>query len=190
MSWFKPSIQDLLKHFTPQQPQQKVQEILASLKQEMPTPCLMLVGEPQVGKSSIVRSLTQDPNAHIGEGDGIPVTAGLHLYHFPPNEFPLWTFIDTPGLGGCFDPQERTLLEHFLQGQNVETAEGEKLPAPHLVLLCVRVDDTALNILPKLEQLLDVYAQQSSHKPPLLVVQTCLHRILHPHPSPYPFGQT
>ncbi|MCB9638844.1 MAG: 50S ribosome-binding GTPase [Myxococcales bacterium] len=190
-NWILQQGRRFLDLFIPKQPQDKIDEMMAKLREEMPSPCLLLLGEPQVGKSSVVRSLTQDPNARIGQGDGRPVTESLQLYRFPPDsKVPLWSFLDTPGLG-AFDEkesieQDRTLLR-LLTGEE-KTDEGEPIPQPHMILICVRADDRVLHILSSLELLRPLWGRKADPLP-VLVVQTNLHRVLYPHPMPYPFGE-
>ncbi len=191
-NWFLQQGKRFLDLFVPKHPQDKIDEIMSKIRNEIPTPCLLLLGEPQVGKSSVVRSLTQDPEARIGQGDGLPVTDVLALYNFPPqSEMPLWSFLDTPGLG-AYDQtdsieQDRTLLQ-MLAGES-SSQEGLPIPQPHLILTCMRADDRSMGILSSLQHLQPLWGRK--HDPlPVLVVQTCLHRVLFPHPMPYPFGET
>ncbi len=190
-NWLLQKGKQLLDLFVPKHPQDKIDEIMAKVRQEMPTPCLLLLGEPQVGKSSVVRSLTQDPEARIGQGDGCPVTDALALYNFPPqSEMPLWSFLDTPGLGAHDHSdsieQDRLLLQ-TLTGK-VSAQEGEPIPQPHLILACMRVDDRSMAILSSLKRLQPLWGRAQDPLP-VLIVQTCLHRVLYPHPMPYPFGE-
>ncbi|TNE51926.1 MAG: DUF697 domain-containing protein [Deltaproteobacteria bacterium] len=179
-----------LRTFQPKDPEQTLQEVLNQVGDQLPTPCLALVGEPQVGKSSVVRLLTGDPNARIGDGDGIPVTEHFEEYRFPPNtDVPLWVFLDMPGLGAqnlALDQQE---LQDLLDGkaQAPDSPGAEHVPSPHAFLVCVRVDDEELGIIPWLQHLAKKLPGGGASVP-FLVVQTCFHRLLHPHPMPYPFG--
>lgn len=180
-----------LGSFQPKDPDQTLQEVLDQVSDQLPTPCLALMGEPQVGKSSVVRLLTGDPNARIGLGDGVPVTDHFEEYRFPPkSDVPLWIFLDMPGLGAQDLALDQKELEDLLSGQakSPRSPGASHVPSPHAFLVCVRADDEELGILPWL-RLLSKNLPQRGTTVPFLVVQTCLHRILHPHPSPYPFGK-
>jgi uncharacterized protein (DUF697 family) len=196
-SWLWQQGQWILSWFLPKDPQSRVDEMMETLRNQMPTPCLLLLGEPQVGKSSVVRALTQDPHAKIGEGAGIPVTDAMRLYPFPPqSELPLWFFLDIPGLGATearaqageeLDSPEAAALYQMLTEEAPKDTTGKPIPKPHLILLCVRADDSKLRILRELAKIQAILDKQKIFLP-ILVVQTCLHRLLHPHPAPYPFG--
>lgn len=176
-----------LKLFMPDDPFQAIQAEISKLRTELPTPCIQLLGEPQVGKSSVVRALTGDTNARIGLGDGVPVTERIDAYAFPPNaELPLWMFLDTPGLGAETDEDEHE-FDALLRGE-ATLPDGSSIPRPHFLLLCLRADDEALHILPRAEQAATQLSEENDPLP-VLVVQTCLHRLMHPHPMPYPFGE-
>lgn len=177
-----------LRSFLPSDPLQELHSVFEQLQTELPPPCILLLGEPQVGKSSVVRTLTHSTDVQIGLGDGIPVTEYIQAYPFPKNsEYPLWIFLDTPGVG-THTPNEEAV--HQLQDSYAKENSQEHgllLPKPHMILACIRVDDEELALLPWLE----TWSQPlDSHEAPLplLVVQTCLHRVQHPHPEPYPFG--
>lgn len=177
-----------LDRFLPSDPLAAMDEVFSRLKQELPSPCIVLVGEPQVGKSSSVRVLTGDPAAEIGLGDGVPVTMDIEAFHFPKDsELPLWTFLDTPGVGTKDLSAEKEDFVRLYQGEATFGETDQPVPAPHMMLACVRVDDEELNILPWLQQWKTL--SEVHETLPLLVVQTCLHRIMHPHPMPYPFGE-
>ncbi len=184
----KEQLDNILKFMMPINPMKSIEEELERLRKELPPPCLFLIGEPQVGKSTIVRTLTGDTEARIGFGDGIAVTKHLNLYHFPPEaELPLWIFLDTPGLGAAKEDEE--IFEDVLDGE-ASTEKGVKVPVPDVVLVVVRVDDTKLGVLPWAKRAVETLKRyHEAEEIPILVVQTSLHRLLHPHPMPYPFGK-
>jgi uncharacterized protein (DUF697 family) len=182
-------VRNALARFLPSDPSKEMGDVFSDLRHSLPTPCLALLGEPQVGKSSTVRVLTGDPNAHIGLGDGVPVTNRMEAYSYPPeSELPLWTFLDTPGVGTVSPDEEAQSFAQLLQGAaTVELEDGttQPLPIPHMLIICVRADDEELAVLPWLS-MWDKH--ETGRDLPLLVVQTCLHRVAYPHPTPYPFG--
>jgi uncharacterized protein (DUF697 family) len=177
------------KSFTAADPLEQMGEVIERVRKELPTPCIALLGEPQVGKSSIVRFLTGDPRARIGFGDGIPVTKHFEVYQFPKEaEIPLWLFLDMPGLGTRQVQIEREELQTLLEGQAMLAPQNTPLPAPQMFIVCARIDDRELGILNWLNKIIEQIGADRS-LPPFLVIQTCLHRLWHPHPDPYPFGE-
>ncbi|NDW02614.1 YcjF family protein [Salipiger sp. PrR002] len=68
-------------------------------------PVVWLLGKTAAGKSSLVRALTEQSDAEIGNGFQ-PCTRSAHSYDFPPED-PLVRFLDTRGLGEAgYDPAD------------------------------------------------------------------------------------
>ena len=68
-------------------------------------PVVWLLGKTGAGKSSLVRALTEQTEAEIGNGFQ-PCTRSARSYDFPPDQ-PLVRFLDTRGLGEAgYDPAE------------------------------------------------------------------------------------
>ncbi|WP_353474556.1 50S ribosome-binding GTPase [Salipiger sp. H15] len=73
--------------------------------EEIVLPVVWLLGKTGAGKSSLVRALTEQTDAEIGNGFQ-PCTRSAHSYDFPPEQ-PLVRFLDTRGLGEAgYDPAE------------------------------------------------------------------------------------
>ena len=77
---------------------ERVAEILATVRAELPTTEALLIGKPQAGKSSIVRGLTGVSAEIVGQGFR-PHTQHTQRYAYPTNDLPLLIFTDTVGLG-------------------------------------------------------------------------------------------
>lgn len=144
---------------------------LRDLVKTVPPPVIWLIGKPQTGKSSIVRTLTGLSSIEIGEGYK-PVTKTSSIYSFPSDEAPLIRFLDTRGI-----------LESGYDAQ--EDLDAHQHDA-HLLLLTVRVGDFALDSL-----LRTVREIRRRHREwPVIVAQSCLHDSYPPgasHVLPYPF---
>jgi predicted GTPase len=76
----------------------EIVEILAKIKQELPTTEVILIGKPQGGKSSIIRGLTGVSAEIVGQGFR-PHTQHTQKYAYPSSDLPLLIFTDTVGLG-------------------------------------------------------------------------------------------
>jgi predicted GTPase len=84
---------------------QALELALRSAQARQPVPVVWLLGKAQSGKTSIIRALTDSPNAEIGNGFR-PCTRTARLYDFPA-EAPVVRFLDTRGLGEvAYDPAE------------------------------------------------------------------------------------
>lgn len=94
-------------------------------------PVVWLLGKTGAGKSSLVRALTEQSDAEIGNGFK-PCTRTARRYDFPPEE-PLVRFLDTRGLGEAgYDPSE-----------DLETCRQSS----HVLLLVCRLDDPVQGIV-------------------------------------------
>lgn len=134
-------------------------------------PVVWLVGKVQSGKTSIIRELTQAPEAEIGSGFEA-CTKTARVFDFP-GEVPILRFLDTRGLGEvAYDPAE-----------DIAFCEGRA----HLMLAVVKALDT------EQQSVLSVIRAARRRHPdwPLVVAQTCLHEGYGPgkrHILPYPYG--
>jgi len=145
---------------------------LKSAALDQSVPVLWLLGTAQSGKTSIVRVLTQSPEADIGNGFE-PCTRTARLYDFPADA-PVVRFLDTRGLGEVdYDPSE-------------DLAQCEN--RSHLVIAVVRVRDARPQALLKV-----LKAIRRRHPDwPLLVAQTTLHDAYPDdtdHLQPYPYDK-
>lgn len=137
---------------------------------DVPVPAFWLFGKTGSGKTSIVRYLTGETDAAIGNGFR-PETQQLRQYDFPAAESPLIRFFDTRGLGERdYDP----------------AADIQQLDeAAHLMIVTVRAGDHAL------AQLIDSLRQIRHSRPdrPVILALTWLHEFYpqqqHPHPDPF-----
>jgi uncharacterized protein (DUF697 family) len=190
-SWFRVSDRDMA-------------EILARIRSELPTTEVLLIGKPQVGKSSIVRGLTGVSEEIIGQGFR-PHTQHTQRYNYPTDELPLLIFTDTVGLGDGNQSVSRLVAE-LIQELDASPTAVSKSPSPEspspeslsldasspespgrsrLVIWTVKASDFALDSLCQIaQQLRDRYPQL-----PCLLAITCLHELYPPdqdqHP-PYP----
>lgn len=83
-----------------------VETKIEEIKQKLPTPVFWLLGKTQAGKSSLIRALTGNTAAEIGNGFQ-PCTQRSQFYDFPSVSHPIIRFLDTRGLGEiAYDPKE------------------------------------------------------------------------------------
>ena len=161
-----PNIGDVTKLFSVNDEQ--LAEILARVREELPTTEALLLGKPQAGKSSIVRGLTGVSAEIIGQGFR-PHTQNTQRYAYPSEELPLLVFTDTVGLGDTRrDTQE--LVSELLDELDVETRRAR------IVILTVRITDFATDTL---QDIVRQLRQQHPEIPCLLAI-TCLHELYPP----------
>lgn len=155
---------------------EQLKEILAQIRDQLPTTEVVLIGKPQAGKSSITRALTGADLSIVGSGFR-PHTRHTQQYAFPTNDLPLLIFTDTVGLGETAQDTEDIYQELENQLANGKHAQ--------ILVLTIKITDFATDSLHRLAQQL---RQKFPHIPCLLVI-TCLHEIYPPeqvnHP-PYP----
>ncbi|WP_100227066.1 YcjF family protein [Spirulina subsalsa] len=167
--------QQTLRWFTVSE--ERVAEILAAVREELPTTEALLIGKPQAGKSSIVRGLTGVSAEIVGQGFR-PHTQNTQRYAYPSEELPLLIFTDTVGLGDINQDTEG-LIEELLGDLAQETKRARVL------ILTVKINDFATDTLRRIAQKL---RQQYPMVPSVLAV-TCLHEVypkeVMEHP-PYP----
>lgn len=162
------------KFAAPQVSEAKLQHSLDNIRQRLPVPVFWLLGKAQSGKTSLIRALTGNTRAEIGNGIR-PCTKTAQEYPFPNEQECLLRFLDTRGLGEVnYDPSEDLKL---FQNQ------------AHLLIIVMKAMDHAQEaVLNAVRTILRAHPQW-----PVLVVQTCLHEgYSHPaqqHVLPYPYDQ-
>jgi len=140
----------------------------------MAAPVVWLVGKVQSGKTSIIRELTQAPDAEIGSGFEA-CTKTARVFDFP-GEAPILRFLDTRGLGEvAYDPAE-----------DIAFCESRS----HLLLAVVKALDAQQGPV-----LSVIRAARKRHPDwPVVVAQTCLHEGygagVRQHILPYPLGES
>ena len=145
---------------------------LLKVKEQLPTPVFWLLGKTQSGKTSIIRAITGDSRATIGDGMR-PLTRTANLYSFPSQETCLIKFMDTRGLGEVdYDPTDDLSAFH---------------KQAHMLLVVMKAMDPSQETIVKAVRKI---SKQSPHWP-IVVVQTCLHEgypshFTH-HLDPFPY---
>ena len=138
---------------------------LQTIRDQLPTTEVILLGKPQAGKSSIVRGMTGQPADIVGLGFK-PHTRHTQRYPYPSEDLPLLVFTDTVGLGDVERDTEDIVQE--LQ-QTLETDHQRS----RLIILTVKVTDFATD---SLRQVITQLKQTYPHIPCLLAL-TCLHEL-------------
>lgn len=145
---------------------------IEEVKLRLPIPVFWLLGKTQSGKTSLIRALTGNAAAVIGNGFQ-PCTRQSRLYDYPSGSHPLIRFLDTRGLGETtYDPTEDMA---WCQQQ------------AHLLIVVLRALD--MNQAEVVAAVKTIHQQHPEW--PLIVVQTTLHEGYLPgmvHPQPYPFA--
>ncbi|MEM9534464.1 MAG: GTPase [Cyanobacteria bacterium P01_E01_bin.45] len=144
---------------------EKVAEILAKVREELPTTEALLVGKPQAGKSSIVRGLTGAPAEIVGQGFR-PHTQHTEQYAYPSEELPLLLFTDTVGLGDI-ERDTQVLVDELLLDLR------EKPQGARIFILTVKINDFATDSLCQIARQL----RQAHPEIPCLLAITCLHEL-------------
>ncbi|WP_353931444.1 DUF697 domain-containing protein [Okeanomitos corallinicola TIOX110] len=156
----------------------QVAEILATVRNQLPTTEALLIGKPQTGKSSIVRGLTGVSEEIIGQGFR-PHTQNTQRYAYPSNDLPLLIFTDTVGLGDVSQDTE-VIIQELISDLETE-ATGARV-----LILTIKVNDFATA---SLRQIIQELRKKYPYIPCLLAV-TCLHELYpldvadHPHYPP------
>ncbi|PSF36046.1 hypothetical protein C7H19_14995 [Aphanothece hegewaldii CCALA 016] len=155
----------------------QVAEILEKVRSQLPTTEALLLGKPQVGKSSIIRGLTGVSAEIIGQGFR-PHTKHTERYAYPSNDLPLLIFTDTVGLGDIKQNTE-TIIQELIKDLEQETN------CARVLILTVKINDFATDTLRQIAQQL----RQKYPNIPCLLAVTCLHELypanLEDHPA-YP----
>ncbi|MGK7936308.1 MAG: GTPase family protein [Xenococcaceae cyanobacterium] len=145
--------------------EERLAEILDTVRAKLPTTEALLIGKPQAGKSSIVRGLTGVSAEIIGQGFR-PHTKHTNRYAYPSDDLPLLIFTDTVGLGDIKrDTQTIT--------QELEQELGQATRCARILILTVKINDFATDTLKHIAQQL---RQKYPYIPCLLAV-TCLHEV-------------
>ena len=145
------------------------------VRSKLPAPVFWLLGKTQSGKTSLIRALTGNTRAEIGNGIRA-CTRTASEYPFPSQEDCLLRFLATRGLGEVnYDPADDIAL---FQDQ------------AHLLIVVMKALDHAQQ--PVMQALGQIHAARP--KWPILVVQTALHEGYAArdaqHFMPYPYGET
>ncbi len=153
---------------------EQLDEALQEIRGQLPVPVFWLIGKTQSGKTSLIRALTENTRAEIGNGLR-PCTRTASEYPFPSEEDCLLRFLDTRGLGEVqYDPSEDIAL---FQNQ------------AHLLIVVMKAMDHAQ------QSVMDALVRIHRARPawPIIVVQSTLHEgypsYQTPHLVPYPYGQ-
>nr|WP_144054385.1 GTPase [Pleurocapsa sp. PCC 7319] len=144
---------------------EKVAEILTTVREKLPTTEALLIGKPQAGKSSIVRGLTGVSDEIVGQGFR-PRTQNTERYAYPSEELPLLIFTDTVGLGDI-NQNTQTIIQELEQELKRESQ------CARILILTVKISDFATDTLRQI-------AQQLRHNHPdipCLLAVTCLHEV-------------
>ncbi|TAE58054.1 MAG: DUF697 domain-containing protein [Nostocales cyanobacterium] len=143
----------------------QVAEILATIRTQLPTTEVLLIGKPQTGKSSIVRSLTGVSAEIIGQGFR-PHTQNTERYAYPSPDVPLLVFTDTVGLG---DVNQNTdvIIQELISDLGTESI-GAKI-----LVLTIKINDFATETI---HQIIQELRKKYPYIPCLLAV-TCLHEV-------------
>lgn len=132
-------------------------------------PTIWLLGKTGAGKTAIIKSLTGNLEAVIGNGYQ-PTTREATVYDLPKSN-PKIRFIDTRGLGEADYDHSKDLRWHEQEAD--------------VIMLVMRVSD-----LDQADVIAAVDDVRSRKPIPLIIVQTCLHECYEDnksHPIGYPF---
>jgi uncharacterized protein (DUF697 family)/predicted GTPase len=140
---------------------------LEQLRIQAPVPVIWLLGKTQSGKTSIIKYLTGAEDAEIGQGFQ-SCTRFSRIYHFPTEEAPLVTFLDTRGLEEPGYDATKDLEEFHRQA--------------HVLLVTVKALDHATEKL--VEQVRNLRWQQPDR--PVVLALTCLHEAYPQEQHPLP----
>ncbi|HUS39627.1 MAG TPA: DUF697 domain-containing protein [Pirellulales bacterium] len=142
----------------------------AKILTDVPVPAFWLFGKTGSGKTSIVRYLTGETDAAIGNGFR-PETRQSRQYEFPAADSPLLRFFDTRGLGEHeYDPAD-----------DIQRLDE----SAHVMIVTARASDHALaELIGPLQQI-----RKSRPDRPVVLALTWLHEFYpqqqHPHPDPF-----
>jgi uncharacterized protein (DUF697 family)/GTP-binding protein EngB required for normal cell division len=143
----------------------RIAEILAQVRTQLPTTEALLVGKPQAGKSSIVRGMTGVSANIIGQGFR-PYTQNTQRYNYPSEDLPLLVFTDTVGLGDV-NQDANTIATELLRDLQGKTTRARVL------ILTVKINDFATDTL---QQIARKIRKQHPEIPCLLAI-TNLHEL-------------
>ncbi|MBF2022525.1 MAG: 50S ribosome-binding GTPase [Hydrococcus sp. C42_A2020_068] len=143
----------------------RVVEILETVRSQLPTTEAFLIGKPQTGKSSIVRGLTGVSAEIVGQGFR-PHTQHTEHYAYPSSDLPLLIFTDTVGLGDV-NQDTQTIVRELIGDLNQESRGARVL------ILTVKINDFATDALRQIARQL----RQKYRDIPCLLAVTCLHEV-------------
>ena len=126
-------LQQIWQRFTVSEAQ--IAAHLETVREQLPTTEVVLIGKPQAGKSSIVRGMTGQPKDIVGQGFK-PHTRNTQRYPYPSPELPLLIFTDTVGLGDV-ERNTLTIIEELKQTLKQDAARSR------LFILTVKINDFA-----------------------------------------------
>ncbi|MEW5860874.1 MAG: GTPase [Cyanobacteriota bacterium] len=152
----------------------RVAEILETVRAELPTTEALLIGKPQAGKSSIVRGLTGVSAEIVGQGFR-PHTQHTERYAYPSSDVPLLIFTDTVGLGDV--NQDTQAIAQELVGDLQQESRSARI-----LIVTVKINDFATDTL---RQIANQLRQKYPDIPCLLAV-TCLHEVYPPGTADHP----
>ena len=144
---------------------ERVAEILAGVREKLPTTEAILIGKPQAGKSSIVRGLTGVSAEIVGQGFR-PHTQNTERYAYPSEDLPLLIFTDTVGLGDI-DKDTQDIIGELESGLNQKTQRAR------ILILTVKISDFATDTLQQITKQL----RRDYPNIPCLLTVTCLHEV-------------
>ena len=144
---------------------EKVAEIITTIRDKLPTTEALLIGKPQAGKSSIVRGLTGVSADIVGQGFR-PHTQNTQRYAYPSEELPLLIFTDTVGLGDI-DRNTQNIIEEL------ETELERETKRARILILTIKINDFATDTLQQIAQKL----RENYPEIPCLLAVTCLHEV-------------
>lgn len=159
----------------PEVDREELERCVEQVRSQLPTPVFWLLGKTQSGKTSLIRAMTENSRAEIGNGLR-PCTRTAAEYPFPSEQDCILRFLDTRGLGEVsYDPAEDIRL---FQDQ------------AHLLIVVIKAMDHAQ------QSVMDALKSIHRARPhwPVLVVQTTLHDGYRSrdeqHIVPYPYFET
>ncbi|MBW4494521.1 MAG: 50S ribosome-binding GTPase [Oscillatoria princeps RMCB-10] len=145
--------------------EERVAEILETVRAQLPTTEALLIGKPQAGKSSIVRGMTGVSAEIVGQGFR-PHTQHTERYAYPSKDLPLLIFTDTVGLGDV-SQDTQTIIQELSGNLQQQTR------CARVLILTVKITDFATGTL---RQIATELRQKYPNIPCLLAV-TCLHEL-------------
>ncbi|MGZ5621368.1 MAG: YcjF family protein [Methylobacter sp.] len=159
--------------FTPRLDDEELGKRLEAIKAAMPTPVFWLLGKTQSGKTSIIKALTGDSRAQIGNGM-YACTRTAFIYDFPDSQDCMMRFLDTRGLGEVdYDPNDD--IEAFRE-------------QAHVLIVVMKAMDHSQQAVMEAVRLI----HKAKPDWPVIVAQTALHEgypdSAFEHLSPYPFA--
>jgi len=150
-----------------------IESKINDVKQRLPIPVFWLLGKTQSGKTSLIRALTGNDAAEIGNSFQA-CTKRSRYYDYPSSSHPMLRFLDTRGLGEtAYDP-----------GEDLAWCADQA----HLLIVVLRALD--MNQAEVLDTVRAIHDQHPDW--PIIVVQTALHEgyaFAAGHSQPYPYQQ-